>query len=183
MSVIISGFWFVCFFFRSLDLLERKEKRESLVCQDLGYERGVSFACVYQVIWPIFFPLMKCSSLFSLFLFCSLDCIIWWAKLLLFLFSTFWQAHLTTYPILLTVWLPWIKNDVTVTPRWLPNLLGLLTFKYSFLLSCRTVHMLSCLYSFILQGSVSKKDNRNGREPGIIFTGHKQVWKLLEHSE
>lgn len=46
--------WFL-FSFRDLELLEKKEKREFLVCQDLGYERGILLAWIYEVNWSIFF--------------------------------------------------------------------------------------------------------------------------------
>lgn len=52
--------WFLFFSCRDLELLEKREKRESLVCQDLGYEPGTLLARVCQVIrsvgsifWPV----------------------------------------------------------------------------------------------------------------------------------
>lgn len=184
MSVIISGF---CFFFpQEFGSIGEKGERGILGLPGprVWTWSLISLCLSSHLTHFLFFNEMYLSFFFIFFFFFwSLDFIIWWAKLLLFLFSTFWQAHLSTYPTLLTGWLPWIRDDVTATPRWLPSLPGLLTFVYSFLLSWIMVHMLSWLYSFILQGSVSKKYNRNGREPGVIFTGHKEVWELLEHSE
>lgn len=67
MNVITYGFFF--FSFRDLDLLEKKEKRESLVCRDLGYGTGMLLAWVCQV------HVLSCSNIY----------VTWWPPELLLL--------------------------------------------------------------------------------------------------
>ena len=65
MDVITCGFFFS---FRDLELLEKREKRESLVCQDQGYEPGLLLARVWQVtrsIGSMFCP-VHISMLYNL---------------------------------------------------------------------------------------------------------------------
>lgn len=64
MDVITCGFFFFFFSCRDSELLEKREKRESLVCQDLGYEPRMLLVQACQVIRSFGSIFWSCSHLY-----------------------------------------------------------------------------------------------------------------------